>query len=206
MNDKIKSLLGILFIVALFIIVSYFVRQNSELVKTFIGDGIAGILIYILTVIVAIVVAPISMVPFIPIASTIWGWFYAAVFSIIGWSLGAFAVFFISRKFGVPLVRKFVSFEKINKIEGKIPAEDLFFSIILLRMIIPVDVLSYAISLFTKVDFKTYASATIIGITPFAFVFSYLGVVPFIYQVEGFIVSALIVILISYFYKKRYKK
>ena len=153
MPSKIKSLLEILTIVFLFLIVSYFVRQNIDFLKELIGDGFLGILTYIFITAIAIVVAPISMVPLIPLASNVFGWISAAIFSIIGWTLGSFIVFFICRKYGVDLVRKFVSLEKINKMESKIPKENIFLSIILLRMTIPVDVLSYALGLFSRIDF-----------------------------------------------------
>lgn len=203
LSQKTKSIIEVLVIVILFLFSSYLVRENIEVVENLIGEGFIGILIYILITIIAIVIAPISMVPLIPIASNIWGWFLAAIFNIFGWTIGSFIVFFISRKYGVPLIKKFVSLEKINKLESKVPKENLFFSIVILRMVIPVDILSYALGLFSKIDFKTYALATILGITPFAFVFSYLGTVPFYYQLAGIIIIIFIVGLITLFYKKK---
>ncbi len=203
MKEKIKAFLGALFIISLFILVSYLVKNNQEFVSGLIGDGFSGILVYLLIVIIAIVIAPISMMPFIPLAANMWGWFNSALIHIVGWSLGSFIVFFISRKYGVPLIRKFVSLKKINEFEKKIPKVDLFWGIVVLRMITPVDILSYALSLFTKVKFKTYALATIIGIIPFAFAFSYLGTVPVYYQIAGFILIGLIVTLVIEFYKKK---
>ena len=203
MKEKFKAFLGALVIISIFILVSYLVKNNQEFVSSIIGDGFAGILIYLLVVIIAIVVAPISMMPFVPIAANMWGWFNAALIHIVGWSLGSFIVFFISRKYGVPLIRKFVSLKKINEYEKKISKEELFWGMVVLRMITPVDILSYALSLFTKVNFRTYALATIIGIIPFAFAFSYLGTVPFYYQIAGFVLIGLIVTLVVEFYKKR---
>ncbi len=203
MKEKTKAFFGALFIIFLFILVSYLAKTNQEFVSNIIGDGFSGILIYLLVIIVAIVIAPISMMPFVPIAANMWGWFNSALIHIVGWSLGSFIVFFVSRKFGVPLIRKFVSLEKINKFEKKVSKEEVFWGIVVLRMITPVDILSYALSLFTKVKFRTYALATIIGIIPFAFVFSYLGTVPFYYQIAGFVLIGLIVTLVLEFYKKK---
>jgi len=134
--------------------------------------------------------------PLIPVVSNIYGWFLAGVVTVIGWTFGSIIVFFISRKYGVPLIKKFVSLKKINKFESKIPKENLFIDIVLLRMIIPVDILSYALGLFSKVKFKTYVLATIIGITPFAFVFSFLGTIPLSYQIPGFILIVFIIAII----------
>lgn len=203
MKEKFKAFLGALLIISLFILASYVAKTNQEFISRIIGDGFSGILIYLIVIIVAIVIAPISMMPFIPIAANMWGWFNSALIHIVGWSLGSFIVFFISRKYGVPLIRKFVSLKKINEIEKKISKEEMFWGIVLLRLATPVDILSYALSLFTKINFKTYALATIIGIVPFAFVFSYLGTVPFYYQIAGFVLIGLIITLIVEFYKKK---
>ncbi len=201
MNPKLKSLLEILAIILLFALSSYLVRQNIDFLKSVIGNDF-GIFFYILIAIFAVVVAPISMMPLIPLASNIFGWLSAAVFSIVGWTIGSFIVFFISRKYGVPLIKKFVSLEKLEKLENKIPKENLFLDLILLRMIIPVDILSYAISLFTKINFRTYALTTIIGIIPFAFAFSYLGTIPLKYQIIGILIAIFIIGVISEFHKK----
>tara|TARA_Y100000034_G_scaffold37940_1_gene46614 strand:+ start:3424 stop:4041 length:618 start_codon:yes stop_codon:yes gene_type:complete len=203
LSEKNKAFLGLLIILVLFILSSYLVRTNIDFVKSLIGNNFIGILIYILITIIAIVIAPISMMPLIPVASNIWGRIPTAIILIFGWTLGSIIVFWISRKYGVPLIKKFVSLEKINKLESKIPKENLFLDIVLLRMIIPVDILSYALGLFSKVKFKTYFLATIIGLIPFAFAFSFLGTVPFYYQLIGFFVIGLIIVLIHEFYRKK---
>lgn len=200
MSSKLKSFLGLLAIVALFALSSYFVRQNIDFLRGLIGNEF-GILFYILIAIFAIVIAPVSMMPLIPLASGVFGWLYTAIFSVIGWTLGSFIVFFISRKYGVDLIKKFVSLEKLEEFENKIPKENVFIDLILLRMIIPVDILSYALSLLTKVGFKTYALTTFIGIIPFAFVFSYLGTIPLKYQIVGIVVVMFIIGVISEFRK-----
>ena len=47
----------------------------------------------------------------------------------------------------------------------------------------PVDVLSYALGLFSQIGFWSYFLATVIGVSPLAFGFAYLGEVSYIYQV-----------------------
>lgn len=196
LNDKAKGILGVLIIVVFFILSSYFVKENLGFFTGLIGNSFSGVLAYILITIIAIVIAPISMIPLIPIASNVFGWFYSAIFNIIGWFFGSIIVFWISRKYGMPLIKKFVSMDKLFKLESKIPKENMFFSIVILRMVTPVDVLSYALSLLSNIKFRTYALATFIGIIPFSFVFSYLGTVPIYYQLLGLIGVGLVVFLI----------
>lgn len=201
-REKLNAIFGIVAIIVLFVLASYITRRYHDLIYNLIGDGFYGIAVYLLIVILSIVVAPFGMIPLIPLAVGMWGVFYATALNIIGWTLGAVVVFFICRKYGVPLVRKIVSLESIYKMESKIPKDNLFVSIIILRMMIPVDVLSYALGLFSKVDFKTYLTATIIGITPFAILFSYLGMAPTFYQILGILLIILLIWVVRRFYKK----
>ena len=200
---KIKAFAGILVIVAFFILSSYLVRENLDFVKSLIGNNFLGILIYILIVIIAIVIAPINMLPLVPIASNIFGWFYTGIFNVIGWFIGSIIVFGISRRYGIPLIRKFVSLDQLYKLESKIPKENMFISIIILRMTIPVDALSYALSLLSNVKFRTYAAATFIGIIPFSFAFAYLGTIPIYYQIFGLIGIGIVIILIRRVFTKK---
>ena len=197
MNPKTKSILAAFFVIALFILVSYFTKQNIEFLKELIGNDFRGVLIYILITIFAIVFAPVSMMPLIPVASNLYGVFYAAIINIVGWTIGSFIVFFICRRYGISIIKKFVSLEKIYKWEKRIPKKNVFVTLILLRMSVPVDILSYALSLLTKIDFKIYALTTIIGIIPFAFVFSYLGTIPAIYQIIGFVIIGFVVVFLN---------
>ncbi len=173
----------------LFIILSYFVQTNTDIVRTYIRDDYIGIILYIIITIIAVVIAPISATPLLPIASNLWGWFAAALLSIFGWTMGALIAFFLARRYGLPLVKKIVPLKRLKKVEDQIPQDNLFWLVVLMRMAVPVDLLSYALGLFTKMKYKDYILATIIGISPFAFVLAYLGEVPVLYQVMAFIVA-----------------
>ena len=197
MFRKTKSFLAAIVVIAIFILVSYYTKNNIDFLKNLIGNDFRGVFIYLLITIFAIVFAPISMMPLIPLASGLWGWQYAAIVNILGWMLGSFIVFFICRKFGISLIKKFISLNDIYRWEKRIPEKNIFFTLILLRMTIPVDVLSYAIGLLTKINFRTYALTTIIGIIPFAFVFSYLGTISWIYQIIGFIAIGFVIVFLN---------
>ena len=193
LSEKTKAFFGLLIIIGLFVLSSYLVRTNIEFVQSLIKNNFLGMMVYILITIIAVVIAPISMMPLIPIASNLWGWLNAGLINLIGWTLGSFIVFFICRKYGVDLIKKFVSLKSINKFESKIPKENLFVDILLLRMIFPIDILSYILGLFSKVNFKIYSTATIIGLIPLAFIFSYLGTVKTLYQIIGILIIVLII-------------
>ena len=203
-KEKINAGIGILAILVLFILVSYIVQSNLEYFNNMFGKSFLWMILYVLIVIISIVLAPVSSVPLLPIASLTWGWFIAGVLSIIGWVIGAVFAFILSRKYGVPLVSRFIPFKKINEFERKFPKENLFWSIVFLRMAMPVDVLSYILGLFTCIKFRTYFFATIIGVTPFGFVLAYLGTLSLYYQLIFFIVS-MTILLMGYYIKNKGK-
>lgn len=142
-----------------------------------------GIVFYILITIIAVVIAPVSTLPLLPVAVKLWGSFYAAVFSIIGWTIGSAIAFWLARRYGKPFISKIISTNKIEKIEKIIPKNNIFISIILLRIALPVDILSYSLGLFSSISFKLYITATIIGLSPFAFAFSYIATFPIWLQI-----------------------
>jgi len=184
---------------------SYFVQTNLEQIESMIGPGSYGMIIYVFITIIDIVIAPISTFPLISLASNLWGVFPAALLSIIGWSVGAYIAFFLARRYGVRIVRKFISIEKVHEIEKKIPDENIFWSIVFLRVVLPVDILSYALGLFSKIKTRDYVLATFIGTIPFAFIFAYLGVLPFILQVS-LLTTAFLLLVLGYFTKKTIDK
>jgi len=192
MNEKYRSVFGIVLIVIFFIVSSYFVQKYLVEISSMIGKSFFGMLIYVGVVIIAIVIAPVSMVPLIPLASGVWGWFFSAILNIVGWTIGAVIAFYLARKYGVPLVEKFIPLERIHAAEKLVPKGNVFWSVVFLRMSVPVDILSYALGLFSKISLRRYVLATVIGVTPFAFVFAYMGTVSFYYQVSALLIALLI--------------
>jgi uncharacterized membrane protein YdjX (TVP38/TMEM64 family) len=195
MNPKLKSLLELLIIVIIFIIITYVVQTNLIFFESLIGKNINGILIYLLVVILAMVVAPITSIPLIPLMSNIWGWVFTGVISIIGWTIGAIIVFLLCRRYGVDIIKKLISLNDIYALEKKFPKENLFLIVLFLRMIIPVDILSYALGLFTKMKFWPYTIATFIGIIPAAFLLAYVGSISAQFQIIVFLIVGIIFML-----------
>jgi len=204
-RDTINAAIGIILLIVLFLGASYYVQANLEIVKSFVGSGFIGILVYMFILIFATVVAPVNAMPLIPIASNIWGWFFTGLISAISWTIGSLIAFMLARIYGVPLVKKFFSLSAITRYEKLIPEENIFWSIVFLRMSIPVDILSYLLGLFSHIKFRTYAIATLIGVAPFAFIFAYVGTLQFRYQLLTFLI-AVIIILTGYKIKNKYKK
>ncbi len=190
-----KESLIIILIALIFIISSYLVQSNGLLIENYLENKPLALPIYLLITILAIVLAPVSIIPLMPIATMLWGPFHAGLISLIGLTIGSIIAFMVARKYGRPLLIKFLDIKKMQKIENYIPKENVFWTIILLRITIPADILSYALGLFSKISLTRYTLATLIGIIPFAFIYSYLGTIPAFYQTLALIISLLVILI-----------
>src|SRR3989344_5325913 len=151
---------------------------------------------YVVIAVIATVAAPISAAPLIPIAAHAWGGVIKAILSILGWTVGSLVAFALGRRDGLPFAQKFISAHNLEKIHKHIPQERIFWSVVLLRIMIPVDLLSYALGIFGVLGWKKYTLATIIGITPFAFIFAYLGTLPVSYQLFSIPAGILLIFIV----------
>ncbi len=164
-------------VVALFFILASFLGQKFETnIKEFVAfGGIWAPIFYFLLSIVSVVFAPFSSFPLIPLAVVSFGLRTAFFATVLGWTIGSVIAFLIARKYGTPVVKKLISIESLEKIKRFFPEKNSFFETFFMRMFFPVDLLSYALGLFSSIDFKTYFLATFLGIIPFALFFSYMG-------------------------------
>lgn len=195
------EIFALLSVVIFFIVAAYFAREYEEAIKhTVENTGNFGWILYVFIVFIAIVIAPISATPLLPVAAALWGPAQAAFLSIAGWTLGAVVAFIIARRYSRSLVTRLVLIEKAREIADRLPERNLFFAVIFFRMIIPVDILSYALGLFTDMPLWLYSVATLIGVTPFAFVFAYASTLPIVYQA---LAGALAVLIIGIGYARR---
>ena len=147
----------------------------GELKLLALGSEAIAVPVFVVILILSTVLAPLSSLPLVPLASAVYGWFPTFLYSVVGWGIGALLAFLIARQWGRPLLSKIVSIERLTKYEHRIPHNTEFFLVVLLRMVIPVDLLSYALGLLSDITISRYTLATVIGIMPFAFIFSYFG-------------------------------
>ena len=198
-----KEIILLFLIILLFIASSYLSKRYlSSPENLMFLKGIEGVFIFILIMIAAVVIAPFETLPLLPVASSLWGPNKAAIYAIIGWTLGSVIAFYIARIFGKKFVCKFANKIDIDKWQGKLPKKNLFWLVIFARFILPVDIISYAVGLFTKMPFSRYLLATIIGITPFAFIFSYGAIISIKWQ----ILASVVMLAAIFFNYKKLKK
>lgn len=138
------------------------------------AHALLGAAIYFVLVAASVVVLPFSSLPLLPIATRSYGVTGAALLSAAGWWVGALLAFQLAR-LGRRAMERFVSLRAVDEVAGKIPPDIGFGGIVVLRMTLPVDLVSFALGLVKGLGFRTYAAASLVGIVPFAFVLSYAG-------------------------------
>lgn len=138
------------------------------------SNRVLGAVIYFAFVAASVIALPFSSLPLLPVAARSYGVFLTGLLSAAGWWAGCLVAFWIARR-GRGFVERFASLDAIDRIEEKMPRDVTFGAIVVLRMILPVDLVSFALGLTRRLTFVTYATASLIGILPFAFVWSYAG-------------------------------
>lgn len=188
-----KEVFGAAMVLLFFLTAVYLSGLYGEQLHAVVGlGGYVGMFAYVGITIVAVVIAPVSTLPLLPVAVSLWGSLAGALLSIVGWTIGGVIAYQLSRRYGRPFVQKFVNIQKAQRIGEMVTGKNPFWTVVLLRAVVPVDVLSYALGLFVDMPLGLYTLATLVGVTPFAFVFSYATTLPFFYQI-GVIVTVIII-------------
>jgi uncharacterized membrane protein YdjX (TVP38/TMEM64 family) len=171
----------------------WLVHQHADDIKRFIDQHpVSGVILYLVLNIIDAVAAPGATLPLIPIAAHTWGRFGAALLTTAGWTSGSLIAFLIARRWGAPVVRKLTSMQRVQRLKRYIP-DNLFWSVVVLRTVLPMDVISYVLGLFTDMSWSTYAAATALGLTPSAFLLAYLGKTPHAYTMITIVIGCGIV-------------
>ena len=116
----------------------------------------------------------LSSLPLLPLATRSYGVLLTALLSAAGWWIGCVIAFQVAR-FGRRYLERITSLEAIDRLEDKVPPDIGFGGIVVLRMILPTDIVSFALGLLKRLRFRIYAAASLVGILPFSFAWSYAG-------------------------------
>ncbi|MBI5139689.1 TVP38/TMEM64 family protein [Candidatus Nomurabacteria bacterium] len=151
----------------------------------------------------AIVIAPIPGTPIDLLSLVLFtktaGFIYAEISIMIGSSIN----FFISRKFGEPVVKKFIEVEKIHLWEERINRTSGFLGLVSIRMltIFIFDYLSYIAGL-TKMSYRRFFVTSLLSSTPPTALFYYFGGLFFEKQIFWAIISIIPIFFLFSLFKK----
>lgn len=201
------EILVVLLILTLFVVAGYFSQVYlDQLTALLEGNMVTGMVAYVLGATITTVIAPLSFLPVLPVAVSLWGSFVAAMLSIVAWSFGSAIAFLLARRYGRPLVLRLVGERKMKHFTEFMPQRNLFIAVVFLRIALPVDLLSYALGLIGVMRFWPYMLATVIGLIPFAFSLSYLAGLDTRYQIGAFIIAIVVIVLTFPRMKRQYKR
>ncbi|MBI5716789.1 MAG: VTT domain-containing protein [Burkholderiales bacterium] len=134
----------------------------------------AGVAVFVATSALAVVLPLASNLPLVPIAVLAWGPGWTAMWLLLGWIAGSMIAFTLGRYARGSILRRFPSVQRHADIDRLIHPRWRLASLISLRMTFPVDVLSYALGLFSRsTSLAETTLSTAVGAAPFAFVFAW---------------------------------
>jgi uncharacterized membrane protein YdjX (TVP38/TMEM64 family) len=152
-----------------------------------------GVAVFVLTAIIAVLMPALTNLPLVPLAVLAWGPWWTAALLLAGWAAGSALSFALGRHAREVILRRFPSVRRHADIERLIHPRYRMGSLVLLRMTFPVDVLSYALGLFSRSTTMTENTvATLIGAAPFALLFALLPTLSARWQFAVFGGSALV--------------
>ena len=157
-----------------FVVLAQWSQQHSELIQSITAQaGWVGVLSYIGIMMLSIVFAPLGTGFLLPVAANSYGPFLAAIYSITGWTLGSVIAFWIAKTFRKKVFKHQGFVKRIQEYEQTIPKYQFYSLVVLLRIALPVDLVSYALGFASTMSYRAFLLTTVIGVTPLTFMFTY---------------------------------
>lgn len=131
-------------------------------------------LYYILLMMIAIVFSPLPSLPLAVAAGAFFGPFLATLYSVTGGFIGAVISFTLARYLGRDFLGKYF---KIKIDPDDYGSKKVLFRMILIARLLPFvsfDIISYGAGL-TSISLLSFSSATLLGMLPMTFAYSYFG-------------------------------
>jgi len=155
--------------------------------------AVIGIALFVLTSALAVVLPFASNLPLVPLAVLAWGPGWTAALLLIGWIAGSAFSFVLGRHTRGWILQRFPSVQRHADIDRLIHPHYRLASLISLRMTFPVDVLSYALGLFSRsTTLGEVMVSTALGAAPFAVLFAWFPTLPT--WVQGAVLAASLVV------------
>lgn len=200
-------LLALLILVALLLLLLRpgFFPSQSEMAQFIAENERWGPLIIIGVMILQAVVAPIPAASIAVVAGHVYG-LIGALYVGIGAILGATVCFWISRWFGRGYVEARFDPKTVEGIDRYVDRHG-FMAIVVARLIpfLSFDLVSYAAGI-TKIDFKRFFLATVLGMLPATFFYTELGVFISEHPIQHVLGTLLIILIFFYLVGKRVKR
>jgi uncharacterized membrane protein YdjX (TVP38/TMEM64 family) len=163
-----------------------------------------GLVVFVATSVVAVLLPMVTNLPLLPLAVLAWGPWWTALLLLLGWVGGAGLSFWLGRHARDAILRRFASVRRHADIDRLIHPRHRIASLVVLRMTFPVDVLSYALGLFSRsTTLAENMVSTAIGGAPFALLFAWFPALSATGQVVVFVASALVFVAYAWWLLRR---
>lgn len=173
----------------------------QEFILQFLSDyTLIAPVLFILIRALAIIIPPIPGIAIDIPGLIAFGWILGFIYAEIGIMLGAMVAFWIARRFKEPLLKRFVSLQKLHEWEDKLSENQKLWTLVAIRLpTIPLfDYISYAAGL-TRISSVKFFLSSFIGNLPYVFSVFYFGGLVInrgIFYIGVFIVALLILWLV----------
>lgn len=174
--------------------------MQEALIQFFLAHSILAPIIFIFLRSTAIIIPPIPGLVFDLVGIAVFGPVLGFIYAEIGIMLGAMIAFGIARKFREPVVKHFVSLQKLNQWEKTLSENKKFWMLVAIRLPTNAffDYISYAAGL-TKISASKFFLSTLISNIPMMALVYYFGGLSFqkgLYYILAFVVAVLIWIFV----------
>lgn len=157
---------------------------------------VLGIGIFLGVLIIITMFPFISSLPLLPVAGAVWGFFLGGIYATAGWWFGGLLAFMVARKWGRPILEKYISFGKLDSWEEQVPNDINFWGIVFARIILPPGIPSYVVGLMEHISFTQFALASLVGGIPISFLLVGLGSAVASGSIAIFLACSLLIVLI----------
>lgn len=192
-HEFVSSAPSVLGAVLLFVVALALTRGfEAQITAALEGRGSIGLGVFFATTALAVVFPLFTNMPLVPIAVVLWGPAWTAVILELGWIAGSAASFALARLLGRAVFQRFPLLTRHTEIDRLIHPAHPLLSLVVLRMTFPVDILSFALGLFSaRTTAVQNLLATAIGVAPFALLFAFLPALSWPVQAALLAASAL---------------
>ncbi len=196
-----KEIIGGTAVAVLFLLGSYGSARFSDILQKYIGEGgVYGMTAYVVSIAVIALVPLATTLPLVPIAVTVWGNIVASLLTILAWIVSASVAFYLARRFGRRIVTRYIPMEHIQNFHNLVPRGNLLTAVFLFGLFgAPIDLLSYVIGMFTKLEYRSFITMFVLGLIPFIVFLTYTVTLSFVYQT--YIVGCMVLVWL-FFYAK----
>ncbi|MDP3800376.1 MAG: VTT domain-containing protein [bacterium] len=165
-------------------------------------------LIFIFIRSLAIIFPPIPGIILDAVGIAFFGWKIGLIYAEIGVVGGAMVAFWIARKFREPVVRRFITLQKLHTWEDTLSERKKFWSLVGLRIVtgpLLFDYINYIAGL-TKINPIKFLGATVIGTMPAMLIIYYFGDRLLAYDFNFVIIFVVIILTAGLIQRRWYKK